>query len=388
MSKVVRRGYQKEDVREFQGVEKTKLEKAAYELYFLLNQGYPIKQATTFIGNHYMFSERQRLALARTVSSNDDCSSRWQKQIKEFSEVETVHIDGFNVIITLEVALSGSPVFKSLDGTIRDLAGLRGNYRIIDKTEKAIHLIYQWLVSKGIKEAIFYLDSPVSNSGRLAGLLKEMAEGYELQVQTVVIPEVDVTLETKANVITTDAIIINKCISWLNMNTEIVKQIENVWEVLLCEEIQYRELDKGIANMQGYNCIMVYNQKKDNLLFCKRKKDPYLGLYNFVGGKIEENEEGILAAYRELEEETGIKQDKIELNHMMDFVYYNQDCYVEVYVGFLKEEVELREEANPLEWLDFNHDFFDCNVFAGEGNIGHMVEQVKQFGCLSQSMVM
>ncbi|WP_310602048.1 hypothetical protein [Anaerosporobacter sp.] len=43
-------------------------------------------------------------------------------------------------------------------------------------------------------------------------------------------------------------------------------------------------------------------------------------------------------------------------------------------------EEELREEANLLEWLDFSYNFFDCNLFAGEGNIGHMIEQVKQFG--------
>lgn len=237
MPKVVRRGYQKEDTYQFNGEEKTKLEKAAYELYFLLNQGYPIKQAATFIGNHYMFSERQRLALVRTISSLEDCNGRLSRQITKFNDIETVHIDGFNTIITLEVALSGSPVFRSLDGTIRDLAGLRGNYRIIDKTEKAIHLIYQWLVLKEIHEAFFYFDSPVSNSGRLANMVREMAELYELQVQTYVIPDVDITLEKKNNVISSDAIILNRCFSWLNMNQEIIEKINEVWEVSLCSKL-------------------------------------------------------------------------------------------------------------------------------------------------------
>lgn len=237
MPKVVKRGYHKEDVHEFQGEEKIKLEKAAFELYFLLNQGYPIKQSATFIGNHYMFSERQRLALVRTISSYEDCDNRLHKQTTDFNEINAVHIDGFNTIITLEVALSGSPIFKSLDGTIRDLAGLRGNYRIIDKTEKAIHLIYQWLVSKKIKEAFFYFDSPVSNSGRLANLVKEIASMYEIQVQTYVIPEVDQTLEKLANVITSDAIILNKCISWVNMNADLIGQINEKWEVSIYSNI-------------------------------------------------------------------------------------------------------------------------------------------------------
>jgi 8-oxo-dGTP diphosphatase len=131
--------------------------------------------------------------------------------------------------------------------------------------------------------------------------------------------------------------------------------------------------------MQGYNCIMVFHQN-GNLLFCKRRKDPYLGLYNLVGGKIEAGEDGFDAAYRELFEETGISPNDIKLHHMMDFTYYNQDCYVEVYVGHLQGEVVLQEEDHPLEWLNMREDFFDSSRFAGEGNIGHMVEQVKLYG--------
>ena len=132
--------------------------------------------------------------------------------------------------------------------------------------------------------------------------------------------------------------------------------------------------------MQGYNCIMVYHKDGHKLLFCKRTKDPYQGLYNLVGGKIEKNESGFQAAYRELEEETGIKKQQIILSHMMDFTYYNQDCYVEIYVGTLTEEVSLEEEAHPLEWISLKENFFNDKKFAGEGNIGHMVEQVKIFG--------
>ena len=132
--------------------------------------------------------------------------------------------------------------------------------------------------------------------------------------------------------------------------------------------------------MQGYNCIAVYSADGERLLFCKRLKNPYKGLYNFVGGKIEKGEDGLTAAYRELQEETGITKEDIQLSHMMDFVYYNQECYVEVYVGCLEKEVVLLEEAHPLEWLPLTENFFDMNRFAGEGNIGHMVEQVRQFG--------
>jgi len=131
--------------------------------------------------------------------------------------------------------------------------------------------------------------------------------------------------------------------------------------------------------MQGYNLILVYNKETNRILMCKRKKDPYKGLDNLVGGKIEENEDGFSSAYRELFEETGITSNDIELKHLMDFKYYYQNCYVEVYVGRLKHDVILIEEDEELYWSDLNHNFFDYFLYAGEGNIGHIIEQVNMY---------
>lgn len=39
--------------------------------------------------------------------------------------------------------------------------------------------------------------------------------------------------------------------------------------------------------MQGYNVIVVFNPQLDKMLMCRRKKEPYKNLSNFVGGKIE-----------------------------------------------------------------------------------------------------
>lgn len=110
---------------------------------------------------------------------------------------------------------------------------------------------------------------------------------------------------------------------------------------------------------------------------CKRSRDPYKGLSNLVGGKIERGETGIMAANRELLEETNISDKDVILYHLMDFKYYIQECYVEVYVGQLDHDVKIFGDENELYWSDLNKDFFDMSLFAGEGNIGHMIEQVK-----------
>lgn len=129
--------------------------------------------------------------------------------------------------------------------------------------------------------------------------------------------------------------------------------------------------------MQGYNCIAVFDEDADRWLMCLREKDPYKGLLNLVGGKIEQGEESFDAAYRELEEETTITRADIELKRLMDFSYPLDDCYVEVYVGRLNKPVKVCGSENKLIWTDLRRDFFDMKHYAGEGNIGHMLEHIK-----------
>ncbi len=131
--------------------------------------------------------------------------------------------------------------------------------------------------------------------------------------------------------------------------------------------------------MQGYNLVAVFNKDCTKMLMCKRLKDPYKGLINMVGGKIEENEEHETAAYRELFEETGITREQIRLTHLMDFTYHLDNCYVEVYVGRLNCEVTVKGDENTLFWSGFDHDFFDMEEYAGEGNIGHIMEHIRLF---------
>ena len=227
MSKVIKRGYFFSDERDFNQKSLPKLYQSAYDYHFLLNREYPVKGALTFVGNHYLLSERQRLSLMRGISSKRDIKNRKNKQITNHIENRTVSIDGFNTIITLEVALSQSLLLKCMDGTIRDLASLRGNYRVIDKTEHAIMCIGEALQQYHIDKAVFYLDAPVSNSGRLKMQILELLSVFDYAVEVNVINDVDRVLQKLENVITSDAIILDKCQSWINLNKTIIEQYEN-----------------------------------------------------------------------------------------------------------------------------------------------------------------
>jgi 8-oxo-dGTP diphosphatase len=133
------------------------------------------------------------------------------------------------------------------------------------------------------------------------------------------------------------------------------------------------------GKMQPYNVILVFHWAQDELLMCLRNKNPYKGLYNLVGGKIEACEDELSSAYRELKEETGIERENIHLTHLMDFIYPLSDCRLVCYVGRLTKEVSLVEEANKLYWISLTSNFFDTAIFAGDGNIGHMVAQVNRY---------
>ena len=128
-----------------------------------------------------------------------------------------------------------------------------------------------------------------------------------------------------------------------------------------------------------YNCIVVFGKTDDAALFCMRKKEPFKGRLNFVGGKVEPGEDSDHAAYRELMEETGITSEQIRLHRLMDIRYYSQGFVLEIYVGRLGEEVQLREELNPLLWLPLEEDFTDRERFAGEQNIAHIMNIARMY---------
>ncbi len=129
--------------------------------------------------------------------------------------------------------------------------------------------------------------------------------------------------------------------------------------------------------MKQYNVIVIFNKDMNKTLMCKRTKEPYMGMYNLVGGKIEKENDGFNEAYRELIEETNISKNDVELKHFMNIEYISFNKSLEVYYGILNKEVELVEEVNKLEWVDINDNFFDMTKYAGEGNIGHIIEEIK-----------
>ena len=131
-----------------------------------------------------------------------------------------------------------------------------------------------------------------------------------------------------------------------------------------------------MTNFNRVNLIAVLNQSQTHILMCLRTKNPYKGLYNFVGGKLYLGEDSLDGAYRELFEETNINRDDISIKPLFTTHYQDDLLSLEVFSAILKHDVDLIEEANPLKWIRLDEDF-SSNQFARNGNVQHIIECIK-----------
>ncbi|MGE5679077.1 MAG: DUF434 domain-containing protein [Pseudomonadota bacterium] len=232
-NKIPGRGFDPNDDRWFSNDALAMLKRGQEEVQWLLDRGYRLDVVVPFIGNHYLLSARQRLALQRTSALSLQYEGRRNKMLSfEAAKDGCINIDGFNLIITLEVALSKSIILLGTDGVIRDLAGLRGSYHIIEQTDNALKLIGKCLKKLSVPKVKFYLDAPVSNSGRLKSRILEHAVEWGMPVEAELVPNPDVILSELERVVTSDSVILDSCSSWFNLSRKIIEDyIADAWVV-------------------------------------------------------------------------------------------------------------------------------------------------------------
>ena len=230
------RGPGPEDVRLFAADKVEVLCHAVGDYSMLLSKGYAAKSSLKLVGDHFALTERQRMAVMRGACSDGQLAKRLQKRV-DVSELEgeAIVIDGYNLLITVESAISGGVIFVGRDGCMRDLSGVHGSYRKVNETIPAVELIGEYLVGLGVSEVRWLFDSPVSNSGRLKTLICQLAQGHGWAW------EVDLLLNPDSELIgcdeivaTGDSNVLDNCRRWVNLGeyivrSEIEKGREGIW---------------------------------------------------------------------------------------------------------------------------------------------------------------
>jgi hypothetical protein len=176
------------------------------------------------VGDRYELEQRQRTAVSRCACSDSGKARRTARQVAiESIAGQTLLIDGYNLLTTVEAALAGGFILAARDGCYRDMASVHGTWRRVDETVPAVELIGQFLADRGVGECRWYLDRPVSNSGRLKRILLEAAteRGWRWGVELVADPD-RILSEASGPIATADSAVLDHCIAWVNLAREIV----------------------------------------------------------------------------------------------------------------------------------------------------------------------
>lgn len=226
------RGPHPDDLRLFGADALPALQTAAAELAWLLTRGYPHESSLKLVGDRHALESRQRLAVSRSTCSDADVARRQQRKILPPSLAGCrIELDGYNVLTTIEAALSGGVLLLARDGVLRDMASMHGSYRKVDETRPALELIGQTLAGFAVSEALWLLDRPVSNSGRLKKIIEDLADekGWAWRVELVHDPDAELT-QSDAIIATADSGILDLCGTWCNLARETVERhVATAW---------------------------------------------------------------------------------------------------------------------------------------------------------------
>lgn len=218
------RGRHPEDARLFALSVWPLLKQATQDLSELLTKGYALKSSLKLVGDHYSLTQRQRIAIMRSSCADQDWDARFEKENnQDMLSGQVLLLDGYNIITTIEASLAGGVILRGRDKCLRDIAGMHGTYRKVEETIPAITLIGQEIASLDVMKCICYLDTPVSNSGRLKTLICQIAseQGWNWQVELVNSPD-GVLARTEHIVVTSDSVILNRCRQWFNLSASVI----------------------------------------------------------------------------------------------------------------------------------------------------------------------
>lgn len=203
------------------------LRNAVDDLCWLLTRGYPRQASLQLVGNRYNLRERQRVAVGRTSCSDRQSAERGGKSRPAGPAMA---VDGFNVITTLEAALSGGVLLLCRDSAVRDMASMHGSYKRVEETPDALGLVARCCPDS---ELLWYLDQPVSNSGRLRQMILNYAQenGLDWRVELVKDPD-PILKKCELPVITSDSAILDEAQSWFNLAGDAVERfLPDAWVV-------------------------------------------------------------------------------------------------------------------------------------------------------------
>lgn len=222
------RGAHPKDEELFRRENQAVLQTATSELSWLLSRGYSNPSALKLVGDRHNLVVRQREAVMRSSCSDAALSRRRAKLVGDCAG-KTVWLDGLNVLLTAEVALGGGVVLLGRDGCARDVASVHGTYRRVEETQPALAAVGRELRALEVHRVCVVLDSPVSNTRKLAGIIRETwASEFDLEI--LLEHDADKVLVERGELVASaDGVVLDRCAAWVNLARRVVERIALAW---------------------------------------------------------------------------------------------------------------------------------------------------------------
>ena len=205
---------------------------AAAEFTWLLSRGYAGRSALKLVGDRHSLEARQRMAIMRSACSDEALQRRREREVPLVEcRDEALGIDGYNLLVTIESALSGGIILVGRARCCRDLARMHGTYRKVEETTPAIERIAAGILELGVAHVDWYFDKPVSNSGRLKALMADVLEerGWlsHFNIELVDSPD-QILSDYDGVVVTADGPVLDRCARWTNLAAGVIATVSSV----------------------------------------------------------------------------------------------------------------------------------------------------------------
>lgn len=204
---------------------KEKLLKPARDIRSILRWGYPKFATIRFVAEHSQLSAEERNILTRVIMPPEKVVSRIRKKIAcDGIRNRDLHLDGYNVLLSVDSLLKNEPLWFCDDGYIRDTRYYFSKTSQAEDIEEALDSVLEFLSEASPKSITFLLDSQISRSGELASFIRRKLEEYGIRGEARTSKTVDFDLKTEGGdpkknlvVATSDGIVIDSVLQVLDI---------------------------------------------------------------------------------------------------------------------------------------------------------------------------
>jgi len=198
---------------------------AIADLRYLLTRGYGRISSVKFVGDKHNLDKAQRLILYRGVYPPESAASHSGKLVAPNAVCgRHLAIDGYNVLITINGAMSRVPVFLCDDGLVRDSSEMHSSASKEDLS-RPLRLALSCLKTIRPAGAFFVFDRLISRSGELSKQVTQEMKDKGVPGGAYTATSADFEVLKRGDIVSSsDSVVIDKAQSVFDLAAHVIKE--------------------------------------------------------------------------------------------------------------------------------------------------------------------